>query len=69
MNPINQVKVQDVTGFLAEEEKRAADSAVKEGLLDRAHTRVEELMTSHAGALKQGTAMQDYEVRVEWVRE
>lgn len=68
MNPLNQVKVEDVTGFLAEEKTRAADRAVKEGLLDRAHTRVEELMTSHAEALKQGTVMQDYEVHVEWVR-
>ncbi|SDL85379.1 Protein of unknown function [Corynebacterium mycetoides] len=64
MNPLNQVKVEDVAGFLAEQESRAADKAVQEGLLERAGARADELARSHAEALIEGTAMAGYAVEV-----
>ena len=66
MNPLNQVRVDDVAGFLAEQEKRAEKKAIEEGLLKRAEQRTEELMRSHASALIEGTNMAGYQVEVRW---
>lgn len=66
MNPLNQVKVEDVTGFIAEQEQIARDKAVTQGLLKRATARTEELMSNHAAALIAGTSLEDYEVKVRW---
>lgn len=66
MNPLNQVRVDDVAGFLAEQEKRAEEKAMDQGLVQRAEQRTEELMRSHAAALIEGTAMADYQVEVRW---
>ncbi|SDR83134.1 DUF4230 domain-containing protein [Corynebacterium timonense] len=66
MNPLNQVRVQDVSAFLAEQERNAENTAVEQGLLERADRRVEELLRSHGKALTEGTAMADYTVEVNW---
>ena len=66
MNPLNQVRVDDVAGFLAEQEKRAEEKAIEEGLLKRAEQRTEELMRSHTSALIEGTNMAGYQVEVRW---
>ncbi|WP_234947357.1 DUF4230 domain-containing protein [Corynebacterium sp. CNCTC7651] len=64
MNPLNQVRVDDVTRFIAEQEKLAEDKAVEQGLLERASSRVGELLEAHARAMAAGTALEGYEVRV-----
>lgn len=66
MNPLNQIRVDDVAGFLAEQEKRAEEKAIEEGLLKRAEQRTEELMRSHASALIEGTNMAGYQLEVRW---
>lgn len=66
MNPLNQVRVEDVSGFLSEQERIAQDAAVQQGLLDRARTRTEDLLRSHGEALIEGTAMKDYAVNIAW---
>ena len=64
MNPINQLRVEDVTGFIADREADAREKAIASGLLDRAGQHAEELARAHATALVAGTDMEDYEVRV-----
>lgn len=64
MNPINQLRVEDVTGFIADREADAREKAVSAGLLERAEERAEELVRSHVTALVAGTDMEGYEVRV-----
>lgn len=64
LNPFNQITVEDTAGFFAAETKVAEDKAVELGLLDRAQDRVEELMTSHVGALLEGTEQADYDVEI-----
>lgn len=64
MNPINQIRVADVTSFIAGQEDAAREKAVSQGLLDRAGARAEELARAQVAALVAGTAMEDYEVRV-----
>ena len=64
MNPINQIRVADVTSFIADREQDARDKAVAQGLLHRAAARTEQLVRSHVAALLKGTSMADYEVRV-----
>ena len=64
MNPINQLRVADVTSFIAGQEDAAREKAVSQGLLDRAGARAEELARAQVAALVAGTAMEDYEVRV-----
>lgn len=68
MNPINQLRVEDVTGFIADRENDACEKAVASGLLDRASARAEELARAHVEALVAGTDMEDYEVRVSQTR-
>lgn len=64
MNPINQLRVEDVTGFIADREADAREKAIASGLLDRAGQHAEELARAHVTALVAGTDMGDYEVRV-----
>lgn len=66
MNPINQLRVSDVTEFIANREDTARDKAVAEGLLDRAREHAEQLMLSHATALTAGTNMEGYTLSVDW---
>lgn len=66
MNPLNQVRVEDVTEFIAEQERSAKEQAVEQGLLDRAADRVEDLLESHARALIAGTPLEGYEVSFMW---
>ena len=66
MNPINQLRVEDVTSFIAGQEDAAREKAVSQGLLDRAGERTEHLVRSHVEALTEGTAQQDFDVRIEW---
>lgn len=66
MNPLNQVRVEDVSGFLAEQERIAQDAAVQQGLLDRARAHTEDLLRSHGEALTEGTKMNGYAVNVNW---
>ena len=64
MNPINQLRVEDVTGFIADREADAREKAIASGLLDRAGQHAEELVRAHVAALVSGTEYEDYEVRV-----
>lgn len=66
MNPLNQVRVEDVTEFIAEQERSAKEQAVEQGLLDRASDRVEDLLESHARALIAGTPLEGYGVSFMW---
>ena len=66
MNPFNQIRVEDIPTFLAEQERNAEDTAVQQGLLERADRRLEELLRNHGEALTEGTAMADYAVNVRW---
>lgn len=68
MNPINQLRVEDVTGFIADREADAREKAIASGLLDRAGQHAEELARAHVTALVAGTDMEDYEVRVSRAR-
>lgn len=64
MNPINQLRVEDVTGFIADREADAREKAIASGLLDRAGQHAEDLVRAHVAALVAGTEYEDYEVRV-----
>lgn len=66
MNPINQLRVSDVTSFISNREDAAREKAVEEGLLDRARDHAEQLMLSHAKALTAGTNMDGYALSVDW---
>ena len=68
MNPINQLRVEDVTGFIADREADAREKAIASGLLDRAGQHAEELARAHVTALVAGTEYEDYEVRVSQAR-
>lgn len=68
MNPINQLRVEDITGFIADREADAREKAIASGLLDRAGQHAEELVRAHVAALVAGTEYEDYEVRVSQAR-
>ena len=59
----NRIEVNEVTGFLANEEKRASEDAVKHGLLEKAQKRLDEIVTGHVKAVL-GDKAKDYEVSV-----
>lgn len=63
-NPVNQIQVSDMAGFLAAEEDRAKNNAVEAGLLTRAETRSDELLTKHVEALVEGSNLADYTVEM-----
>lgn len=66
MNPINQVRVEDVTGFVQEQERLATQKAVDQGLLQRAEQRTAELLENHTRALVTGTPLEAYDVLIRW---
>lgn len=66
MNPFNQIKVQEIMEFVAQEEDAARQKAIDSGLLDRAEKRSAELLESHTKALLAGTDAADYTVEVNW---
>lgn len=66
MNPLNQVKVSDVTEFIASRESLAKDKAIEHGLLDRAREQAERLVRAQAEALLAGTSKESYEIEVRW---
>ena len=59
----NRLEVNEVTGFLANEEKRVSEDAVKHGLLEKAQKRLDEIVTGHVKAVL-GDEAKDYEVSV-----
>lgn len=66
MNPFNQLKVEDLTTFLAVETENAEAKAVDKGLLKRAESHVAGLMETHVTTVLEGTDKEGYEVIVEW---
>ena len=64
---VNQLEVSDVTAFLASEEEKAQTVAVDNGLLDKARTRAEALVTSQVKTLLTSAGAADYTVSVTWV--
>ena len=62
-NIVNQIEVSEVTAFLADQEKVAAEEAVTKGVLDRAQHRIEELIKTQVKAVL-GEQASKYEVRV-----
>lgn len=62
-NIVNQIEVSEVTAFLADQEKVAAEEAVAKGVLDRAQHRIEELIKTQVKAVL-GDQASKYEVRV-----
>ena len=60
---VNQIEVSEVTAFLADQEKVAAEEAVAKGVLDRAQHRIEELIKTQVKAVL-GKNADKYEVRV-----
>ena len=60
---VNQIKVGDVTTFLADREAAAAEEAVSKGLLDKAQGRLEDVVKSQVNAVL-GEQASKYEVRV-----
>ena len=59
----NRLEVNEATGFIANEEKRTNEEAVKRGLLEKAQKRLDEIITGHVKAVL-GDEAKDYEVRV-----
>ena len=64
LNPINQIKVEDVTEFVDSRRELEKQKAIDGGLLDRARARAEGLARSHMEALIEGTNLEGYEVKV-----
>ncbi|AZA12101.1 DUF4230 domain-containing protein [Corynebacterium gerontici] len=64
-NPLNQIKVEDLTEFLDTQEKEAEKKAKERGLLDRASQRAKTLLETQTEAFIEGSDKQDYEVRAE----
>jgi len=63
---VNRLGVDDVTTFLADEESTVKQIAIDGGLLDKAKTRAEELLTSHVESMLTGAGQGDYTVTVVW---
>ena len=59
--------IADVTAFLASEEEKAQTVAIDNGLLDKARTRAEALVTSQVKTLLTSAGAADYTVSVTWV--
>lgn len=66
LNPISQISVDDVTSFLASEENTRRDEAINGGILDKARTRAEDLITNNIRALLSNTAEKDYQINITW---
>lgn len=66
MNPLNQIRVQDISDFLAKQELDAENNALERGLLQRADNRTMDLLRNHAEALTETPALAEYTVNVRW---
>lgn len=64
-NVLNQINAEDIAELLSTEEDNAEETAVDNGLLDRAETRSEDLFRKHVEALVEGTNMASYDVKIE----
>lgn len=67
-NPISQISVDEVTGFLSDREDYEKDTAVNSGLLDKARQHAEDVVTEHVKALLANTSQKDYQVSVNWLQ-
>lgn len=66
MNPVNQIRVNDVTEFIHSREELEKQKAIDSGLLDRARAQAERLLVNHIEALSRGTNLEGYDVEVAW---
>ena len=65
-NPINQITVNDVKNFQANETAKAEELAIKNGLLDKAKVRMEEDVKSQVKMLLSNTEQAEYEIIINW---
>ena len=65
-NPINQITVNDVKNFQANETAKAEEVAIKNGLLDKAKVRMEEVVKSQVKMLLSNTEQSEYEIIINW---
>ena len=65
-NPINQITVNDVKNFQANETAKAEELAIKNGLLDKAKVRMEEVVKSQVKMLLSNTEQSEYEIVINW---
>ena len=65
-NPINQITVNDVKNFQANETAKAEELAIKNGLLDKAKVRMEEVVKSQVKMLLSNTEQSEYEIIINW---
>ena len=65
-SPLNELEISDVTEFQAGQVDKAKETAIANGLLDKAETRAEELLISQATSYLASTADADYTVVVVW---
>ena len=63
---VNQIKVDDVAAFLTSEEANSEQIAKDNGLIDRARTQAETLLTAHVATVVSNTQYADYSVDVDW---
>lgn len=66
LNPINQISVDDVTSFLSSEEDSRREEAINGGILDKARSRAESLITTNVRALLSNSAEKDYQINITW---
>ncbi|APT84097.1 DUF4230 domain-containing protein [Corynebacterium aquilae] len=66
MNPLNQIKVSDVSQFLASAKRNAEVEAIDGGLLKRAQKRTEELLSAQVEALILKTDKKGYTISFDW---
>lgn len=66
-NPISQISVDEVTSFLNDRESTEEQKAIDIGLLDKARTSAEQLITNQVKAMLQNTNQSDYQVAINWV--
>ncbi|PRQ11557.1 hypothetical protein C1Y63_05065 [Corynebacterium sp. 13CS0277] len=59
---LNPLSTTDVFDFVAKEERVVTDKAIQGGLLDKAQSRVEDLLRAQTTALTQGTELEKYKV-------
>lgn len=63
-NPLNQLEVGEVSGFLAAEEDNAEKDAAASGLIERADDRVKGIFKEHVKALAEGSNLEGYRVDI-----
>lgn len=58
----NPIEAEDVTSFLANQQDSAEELAIRNGILESAQTRAENVLTEYARAILAGTPLEDYEI-------